>query len=238
MHKYLFIVVIAHRGEHLHHPENTLTAFRAAIDSGADYFELDVRTSSDGKLVLMHDSTVDRMTDGTGEVAKLTLEQLQKLNVMGGGIVPTFDEALALARGRIGIYVDSKNVSAADAVAAIERHQMQDHVVIYGSASYLKQVAAMRPKMKIMPEAGSAANLRGLLADLPLKVVAFDARDFNDETIAVAKAAKVDIYVDRLGAADNEAMWQLAIERGARGIQTDHPAELINYLKRMDLRTH
>ena len=143
-----------------------------------------------------------------------------------------------MARGRIGIYVDSKNVSAADAVAAIERHQMQDHVVIYGSASYLKQVTAMRPKMKVMPEAGSAANLRGLLADLPLKVVAFDARDFNDETIAVAKAAKVDIYVDRLGAADNEAMWQLAIERGASGIQTDHPAELINYLKRMDLRTH
>ncbi len=238
MHKYLFIVVIAHRGEHLHHPENTLTAFRAAIDSGADYFELDVRTSSDGKLVLMHDSTVDRMTDGTGEVAKLTLEQLQKLNVKGGGTIPTFDEALAMARGRIGIYVDSKNVSAADAVAAIERHQMQDRVVIYGSASYLKQVTAMRPKMKVMPEAGSAANLRGLLADLPLKVVAFDARDFNDETIAVAKAAKVDIYVDRLGAADNEAMWQLAIERGASGIQTDHPVELINYLKRMDLRTH
>src|ERR1700733_2759452 len=49
------IAVIAHRGEHLHHPENTLAAFEGAVDAGADYFELDVRTSADGKLVLMHD---------------------------------------------------------------------------------------------------------------------------------------------------------------------------------------
>ena len=49
------IVAISHRGEHLHHPENTLPAFQAAIDAGADYFELDVRTTSDGKLVLSHD---------------------------------------------------------------------------------------------------------------------------------------------------------------------------------------
>src|SRR5947209_4506366 len=61
------VVVIAHRGEHLSHPENTIAAFQAAVDAGADFFELDVRTTSDGKFVLMHDSTVDRMTNGHGE---------------------------------------------------------------------------------------------------------------------------------------------------------------------------
>src|ERR1041385_755839 len=66
------VVVISHRGEHLHHPENTIEAFQGAIDAGADFFELDVRTSSDGKLVLMHDATVDRTSDGHGEIAQMT----------------------------------------------------------------------------------------------------------------------------------------------------------------------
>ena len=56
------VAVISHRGEHLHHPENTLPAFRAALEAGADFIEVDVRTTSDGKLVVMHDGTVDRST--------------------------------------------------------------------------------------------------------------------------------------------------------------------------------
>src|ERR1700733_10921029 len=94
------IKVISHRGEHLHHPENTLPAFQAAIDAGADYFELDVRTTSDGKLVLMHDSTVDRTTNGTGEVHNLTFDQIRALDAGAkfsqnfvGTKIPTLDEA-------------------------------------------------------------------------------------------------------------------------------------------------
>src|SRR3984885_10955009 len=94
------IMDISHRGEHLHHPENTLPAFQAAIDAGADYFELDVRTTSDGKLVLMHDSTVDRTTNGTGEVHNLTFDQIRALDAGAkfsqnfvGTKIPTLDEA-------------------------------------------------------------------------------------------------------------------------------------------------
>src|ERR1700674_257375 len=96
------IAVIAHRGEHQAHPENTLAAFQAAIDLGADYFELDVRTTKDGKLVLMHDNTVDRTTKGKGNVVNMTFDEIRALEVKGGGRVPTFDEALSLAEGRIG----------------------------------------------------------------------------------------------------------------------------------------
>ena len=224
------IVVIAHRGEHLRHPENTIAAFQGAVDAGADFFELDVRTTADGKLVLMHDESVERMTDGKGLIGNMTFEEIRKLDVRGAR-VPTFDEALEFARGKIGVYVDSKRISAVDAVAAIERHEMQDHVVIYGGAKYLKEVSALRPKMKVMPEAGNPATLQALLEALPLKVAAFGAGDFNDETIAVARQAKLDIYVDRLGAADNQSSWQDAVDRGATGIQTDHPAELVAYLK-------
>ncbi len=226
----MHIAVIAHRGEHLSHPENTLEAFQGAIDSGADFFELDVRTSSDGKLVLMHDATVDRMTDGKGEIAGMTFEAIRKLNVRGSR-VPTFDEALQLARGKIGVYVDCKRISPPDLVGALEKSRMSDRAVIYGGAPFLKEVAALRPELKVMPEAGNVAQIGSLLETMKLRVVAFDARDFVDPVIAVARRAGVDIYVDRLGAADNEAGWQDAVDRGATGIQTDHPAELVRYLK-------
>ena len=148
-----------------------------------------------------------------------------------GTRIPTFDEALAFAKGKIGIYVDSKRISPADAIAAIDRHGMGDKVVIYGGTNYLKEISKQRPTWKVMPEANSVEHLHELLAAMPLKVVAFDANDFKDDVIAVAQGAGVDVYVDRLGPADNEKFWQDAINRGATGIQTDHPAELVIYLK-------
>jgi len=232
------VVVIAHRGEHLHHPENTLPAFQAAIDMGADFIEVDVRTTADGRLVLMHDSTVDARTDGHGEVSRFQFAQIRALDAgsrMGkefaGTRVPTFEEALDLARGKIGVYVDCKAISADDLVAALEKARMSDHAVIYGGARLLERVAALRPALRVMPEADNPAVLRRLIETLHLRVAAFGARDFDDATIAVARAAGVEIYVDRLGAADNEAAWQDAVERGAAGIQTDRPVELLAFLR-------
>lgn len=236
------IAVISHRGEHLAHPENTLPAFQAAIDAGADYFELDVRTTSDGRLVLMHDRTVDRMTNGTGPVRQMTFDQIRALDAgakfgpqFAGTTVPTFEEALNLAHGKIGVYVDCKDIAPADLVAALEKADMLDKVVIYGGAGFLKGVLALRPALKAMPEADNAARLETLLASLHLHVAAFDAGDFKDDVIAIAKQAHVDIYVDRLGPADNVTSWQDAIDRGAAGIQTDHPVELVQYLRSREL---
>jgi len=224
------VAVIAHRGEHLQHPENTLPAYQAAIDAGADFIEVDVRTTSDGKLVMMHDATVDSQTNGKGAVKEMTFARIRALDVHGS-TVPTFDEVLELARGKIGIYVDSKQVSAADMVAAVERHGMQDRIVVYGGYQYLKDVASLRPKIKIMPESVSAAFCRKLIDEFHPKVIAFSAGDFKDEIIALAKNAKADIYVDRFGDADTPALWQDAIDRGATGIQTNKPAELVAYLR-------
>lgn len=224
------MVVISHRGEHLRHPENTIAAFQGAVDAGADFFELDVRTTADGKFVLMHDATADRMTNGKGEIEKMTLDQVRALDVRGEK-VPTFEEALRFAHGKIGVYVDSKKISAANVVAKLEEFDMSDRVVIYGGANYLKEVVALRPKLRIMPEAGNIERLRAFLDAVPLKVVAFDKSDFLDPVIAVAREAKADVYVDRLGEADNPAAWLDAVKRGATGIQTDHPAELVEFLK-------
>jgi glycerophosphoryl diester phosphodiesterase len=231
------IAVIAHRGEHMSHTENTLAAFQAAIDLGADYFELDVRTAKDGKLVLMHDGAVDRTTNGKGEVNNMTFDEIRALEVRGGGRVPTFDEALSLAEGRIGVYVDCKRISPRDVVEALERHHMLEHSVIYGGWDFLKQVFALQPAARVMPEAGNPDHLKQIFAEGHPPAIAFDARDFSGENIAIAKGAKALIYVDRLGASDNPTAWEDAIRRGADGIQTDHPGELAEFVKRLSLRT-
>ena len=236
------IAVISHRGEHRAPPENTLPAFQAAIDAGADFFELDVRTTSDGRIVLMHDRTVDRTTNGTGRVHEMTFDQIRALDAgakfgpqFAGTVVPTLEEALNLAHGKIGVYVDCKDVTPADLVAILEKADMLDKVVVYGSVGFLNGILALRPSLKAMPEANDAATLKKLIANLNLNVVAFDAADFKDDVIAIAKQAHVDIYVDRLGPADKVAHWQDAIERGAAGIQTDRPAELVQYLRSREL---
>lgn len=232
------IVVISHRGEHLSHPENTLPAFQAAIDAGADYFELDVRTTSDGRLVLMHDATVDRTTNGKGRVRNLTFDQIRELDAgakfdpkFAGTKVPTFEEALNLALGKIGVYVDSKDIDPTALVTALDKTGMAGNVVIYGDPKFLKLVQELRPTLKVMPEAENVSALQDLIGNLHPNVVAFDEGDFKDETISLARQAHIPVYVDRLWKQDNLSHWQDAVRRGASGIQTDHPAELVQYLK-------
>ena len=96
--------VWAHRGASGYRPENTLEAFELAIRQGADGIELDVHTSVDGELIVMHDENVDRVTDGTGLIKDMTLAQLKELKVSTpaepSGIyhIPTLAEVLELMR--------------------------------------------------------------------------------------------------------------------------------------------
>jgi glycerophosphoryl diester phosphodiesterase len=72
------IVVISHRGNHIEAPENTLASTREAITCGADYVEVDLRTTKDGHLVVLHDAKVDRTTNGSGKIADMTLEDVKR----------------------------------------------------------------------------------------------------------------------------------------------------------------
>lgn len=97
-------LIYGHRGASAYAPENTLEAFRLAMDMGADGFELDVHMSRDGELVVIHDETVDRTTDGTGFVKDLTLAQLKALDACNGmaryrgAKIPTLGEVFDLIR--------------------------------------------------------------------------------------------------------------------------------------------
>lgn len=233
------IIAIAHRGEHLKHPENTLPALQAAIDLGMDYAELDIRTTADNKLVLMHDPTVDRMTNGHGEVAKMTLEELRKLNAgakfgpqFADTKIPTFEEVLRLAHGHIGIYVHVKSVAPQALIDILEHEGMLESVVIFcEDQTYHRQIHALRPDIKVMPEAVDRKTIEAAIAELHPKVIAFEAADFHDDLIALAKQAGAAIYVDRFDEVDNAAGYQGAIDRGADGIQTNRPEDLMNFLR-------
>ena len=97
-------LIYGHRGASAYAPENTLEAFQLAMNMGADGFELDVHMSSDGHLVVIHDETVDRTTNGTGFVRDFTLEQLKALDASNGmtayrgAKIPTLEEVFNLVR--------------------------------------------------------------------------------------------------------------------------------------------
>jgi len=108
-------IVVAHRGASVEQPENTLAAFEAAIDAGADAVEFDVRLTRDGSAVVMHDPDVSRTTDGHGLLSELTLAEVRRLRIAlpGGGAagVPTLVEALGCLSGRAAADIELKNGS-------------------------------------------------------------------------------------------------------------------------------
>lgn len=107
---------VAHRGASGYAPENTIAAFDKAVEMKADYIEIDVQRSKDGKLVIIHDTTVDRTTNGTGNVRDLTYKQLENLDAgswrgeqFSGEKIPTFGQILDRYRGKIGILIELKS---------------------------------------------------------------------------------------------------------------------------------
>ena len=117
------INVIAHRGASAYAPENTLAAFAKAAELGADWFELDVRLTQDGRLICIHNDDVEKTTDAAGKAAGYTLAQLKEFDAgswFGSGFkgerLPTLGEALDLGKAKdIGVYVEIKSCWGEDA---------------------------------------------------------------------------------------------------------------------------
>lgn len=120
------ILNIGHRGASGHLPENTLAAFEKAVDLGADMVELDVHLSADGRVVVIHDETVDRTTNGSGRVSDMTLEQLRALDAGGGEKIPTLEDVLQSVAGRCGVNVELKGLGVAAPVADILRRFVRE----------------------------------------------------------------------------------------------------------------
>lgn len=110
------ILIVAHRGASGYAPENTMAAFEKAFQMKADYLELDIQMTKDGKLVVIHDPTVDRTTNGTGEVHQYTYEELCNLDAGGwfhkkfsGQSIPTLEVVIATYNRKMGLLIEIKN---------------------------------------------------------------------------------------------------------------------------------
>lgn len=113
------ILKIGHRGASGYEPENTLVSFEKAIEMGADGIELDVHLSLDGHLMVIHDETIDRTTNGKGIVNQLTLAELKSFRINEKFEIPTLDEVLDLVNKRSFVNIELKNQDTAEKVVQI-----------------------------------------------------------------------------------------------------------------------
>ena len=147
------LLIAAHRGQWREAPENSLPAIEAAIEDGAHVVELDVRLTSDGVPVLMHDETVDRTTNGTGRIDELTLAQVRELRLkkgLGGAqasvtqeFVPTLAEAMDVLRGRAMINLDKAWPFRDEVLQVLRETDTVDHGLFKGSPDVAEADAFM-----------------------------------------------------------------------------------------------
>ena len=240
-------IVVAHRGDHTAAPENTLAAYQNAINNEVDFVEIDLRTTKDSQLVVMHDASLTKMTGVNMLVKDITLDSLRNLKVRdamhtewGFHNVPTFTEVLQLCKGKIGIYLDFKNASVAIAYQYILAARMEKEIVVYINApqqfSDWRKVAPKMPLMISLPKTvTTTAQMDSVLLKYPVDILDGNYSEYNAVTVAAAKQKGIQIWADIQGI--NEANnWEKALLLGLVGLQTDHPKALIEFLKAKALR--
>jgi glycerophosphoryl diester phosphodiesterase len=239
---------VSHRGDHTHAPENTLAAYANAIEAGADYVEIDLRTTADSQLVIMHDASVNRMTNDTGSVRNMTWEKLHTLKVKdrahpewGEQEIPLFTQVLDLCKGKIYIYLDFKNADPAAAWREIVKRGMEKDVIVYINAPHQfdewRRVAPAMPLMVSLPSSVRGADsLTAFLNKYHPDVLDGDFDGYTPEMIRAAAALGVMVLPDIQRPGENAALWDAAVQKGLQGLQTDHPGDLADYLKRKGIR--
>ena len=169
------ILKIGHRGAKGYEPENTLISFQKAIDLGADGIELDVHLSHDGEIMVIHDETIDRTTNGKGFVNKLSLQELKSFRTKKEQQIPTLSEVFDLVNQRCFINVELKGSETAKPVMDLIDHYVSEknwdyHQFLISSFDWkiLEEIHFLNPKIRI-----------GVLADQSIK-----------EALALAKKIK------------------------------------------------
>ena len=236
-----YVFGTAHRGASRLAPENTLPAIEKAIEMGFEVVEVDVRETADEVLVLMHDSSVDRTTDGSGDVDQMTWAEIQQLTIpsdfpdVPDQPVPTFAEALAVMSGRALVDVDAKTdrmdlVADVIAEAGIQRWCN----VQVGSLAEAEYLRGEDPTIPLAPDAEDAAEVASYA---PVTPEQFEFPWQLDDAAVIASALDAGARANQnaLGASDAAAAVHAANgddpcqayrpiwERGTSVIQTDAP---------------
>ena len=219
---------IGHRGAAGLEPENTLRSFHRAAKEGADALEMDLRVTRDGYLIVLHDATVDRTTDGTGPVHELKLAELQRLDGGMGEKVPAFGEVLEATT--LPIYAELKVVEAAEPLAGMILREAAGRVTpISFDPEALRQVKNVLPDLPvglILSGAPPDAAERALSVDAAF--VSLEAEYLDPE--AVERCRRTDLKVTAWTVNEPERM-RWVMESGVHGIATDRPDLLAGITK-------
>lgn len=221
------IEIIGHRGCG-YEPENTPRSFREALEQNVDYIELDVWRCASGELVVIHDETLDRTTNGTGKVTGFTLSELQSFDAGMGERIPTLEQVLNIVGGKAKICIELKEMELTDDVA-----KLIENCVVTGECSYEDFMVSSfnhRELVKLrqrIPQIKIGAILYGIplsVSDLKEK---FDADSLHistefisQELIDEAHAHGMTVFAYTVNSIDD---FKRVLSMGIDGICSDYP---------------
>ena len=260
-----YVMVIAHRADWRSFPENSIESIQSAIRLGVDMVEIDIRKTSDGQLILMHDETVDRTTTGSGKVSDLTFAEIQALQLMSGvGVptsykIPTLRQALLECKGKIMVNLDKAD-DYFDAIypilketGTIEQVVLKGHYTTEEFKSkfgeFYKEIVYMPLITDKIEDVQSYVNsLEESINPSCYEVVFKNSYMDGFHHIPEIKSNGDNIWINTLwdslaiDKTDDKAYWNpddnwgWVIDKGATMIQTDRPRELIAYLNTIGKR--
>jgi len=223
---------IAHRGASGAAPENTLRAFARAVDAGATWLELDVQMVDD-RVVVLHDDTVDRTTDGRGRAAGFSFADLRRLDAGQGQQIPLLEEVLALVSGRATINVELKGEATAGPTAAIlaaalARGGWQAEQFVLSSFDWPRLALAHErlPQLPIAPLLDGHVALEALEAALRLGASAIHIGKWAARAGAVRDAHARSLAV-RVHTVNERWEYEFMRRIGVDAVFTDHPERVL-----------
>lgn len=259
-----YVHVVSHRGDWKQFPENSLDAINSIIQMGGDVVEIDVQRTKDGQLILMHDERLDRTTNGKGLIAETTFADIQKLFLKdhNGNVtqhkVPTLKEVLLMSKGRIMLNLDKADRFFEQVVALLQETGTTDIAILKGLQSieeinnrlgvHLDSIIFM--PMVRMDNDDAEQRITSFVNEMA--PVVFEVGYQKSDNPLPLKAKKLVArksllwynslkgrngnHDDVVSKADPDAGYGYLIDKlGARMIQTDEPARLIEYLRSRDL---
>lgn len=196
--------IVCHRGFNHLAPENTLAAARLCFERGYDYVELDLQTTSDGRLVNFHDAKLHRTTNGQGKLAETSWDTLSKLDAgswfgaeFSSERVPLFTEMLEMAREMGGgLYAELKAVDPATMLAQVRAAGMMERC-FFGSEfpAYMREVRALAPEAKLMARRRDFPTFAETVADARSQIVEFDQTVDDLSEVRLCHGAGVEAMI-------------------------------------------
>ncbi len=227
-------LVISHRANAMGAPENSLPALENSIELGIDFVEIDVQLTSDGTVVVLHDEDLMRVTGNPRQIADITADELRDLRLITDGEhpdsllhVPTLDEFLERAKGRIGVMIELKYYGFAPELAEktidlIREYEMEDQVLVKSlNFRAVEQIRNLAPDIGLGYVSAVAA---GDLSRLPIHFLSVNQANATSELISRAQREGMGMFVWTVN--NREDMIDIVL-KGVNGIITDHPELVI-----------